>query len=105
MSPQPSITPAEATAAERQIARAKLLEKERAALMVTIAKNREYLRLMDANEELTSDQGAWLDTFYPLKEKGERRSEDDIAATREAKKQAREGDKPAKTEATPATDS
>jgi hypothetical protein len=84
----PETPAAEQTEAERQIARAKSLEKERAALIKRIASNREFLRLMDENEALTKEQGEWLDLFYPLKEKGERRSKDDIDATREAKKAA-----------------
>ena len=68
--------------------------------MERIADNRNYLRLMDKNEALTAAQGEWLDKFYPLKEKGERRSKEDIEATREIRKEARA--KPAK-EATPAT--
>jgi len=75
--------------AERQIARAKALEKERAELQGRITKNRDYLRLMDDNESLTAEQGKWLDGFYPLKEKGERRSKEDIEATRKLKSEAR----------------
>ncbi len=81
------------TEAEKQIERAKHLERERADLMERIGANREYLRLMDKNEALTDEQGAWLDKFYPLKEKGERRSKDDIQATREAKQEARKHEK------------
>lgn len=77
------------TEAEKQIARAKRLERERAELQDKISKNREYLRLMDANDALTGEQGDWLDKFYPLKEKGERRSKEDIDATRAAKTEAR----------------
>lgn len=83
--------PAEAAAPteDRAITLAKKLEQERAALMDRIGKNRAYLRLKDANGELSDKDGQWLDTFYPLKEKGERRSKEDIVATREAKKAAR----------------
>lgn len=89
MSPQPAVAPPVETAADRQIARAKDLEKERFELSKRITANRDYLRLMDQNEELSSEQGVWLDTFYPLKEKGERRSKEDIDATRKAKLEAR----------------
>lgn len=89
MSPQPTTAPQ--SAAERQIARAKSLEKERAELMERIAANRDYLRLMDKNDELTDSQGEWLDTFYPQKEKGEQRSKEDIEATRKVREEARKG--------------
>lgn len=89
MSPQPTTVPQ--SAAERQIARAKSLEKERAELMERIAANRDYLRLMDKNDELTDAQGEWLDTFYPQKEKGEQRSKEDIEATRKVREEARKG--------------
>lgn len=97
MSPQPAAAPktdppAELTAAQRQIERAKALEKERSELQERITKNRDYLRLMDANEELTEEQGQWLDAFYPVKEKGERRSKDEIEATRKAKEEARKAE-------------
>lgn len=88
--PQPTQnSPAPATAAERQIARAKELEAERATLMDKIGKNRDYLRLMEANDELTPEQGVWLETFYPTKERGEKRSKEDIEATRKARQEAR----------------
>lgn len=74
---------------ERQILRAARLERDRSDLMERIGKNRDYLRLMADNEELSEDQQAWVNTFYPEKEKGERRSEDDITATRKAREEAR----------------
>lgn len=86
---------AEQTAADRQIIRAKDLERERGDLMDRITKNRDYLRLMDANGELTDDQGAWLDVFYPVKEKGEQRTKAEVEATRKAKEEARSGGEPA----------
>lgn len=79
----------EQTAADRQIARAKSLERERGELMDRITANRDYLRLMDKNEELTSEQGDWLDVFYPIKERGEQRSKEEVEATRKAKEEAR----------------
>jgi hypothetical protein len=88
----PPVPTAPQTDAEKQIERALHLERERADLMNRIGKNREYLRLMDANDALTDAQGEWLDKFYPLKEKGERRSQEDILATREAKMAARKHD-------------
>lgn len=79
----------ERSAAQRQILRAHNLEKERAELQTKIGKNRDYLRLMDAGEELDTEQAAWLVTFYPEKEKGERRSAEEIEATRKAREAAR----------------
>lgn len=90
MSPQPTTAPAQ-TPAERQIERAMKLEQERSELQEKIGKNREYLRLMAANDELTADQKKWLDVFYPEKEKGERRSAEEIEATRKAREAARKG--------------
>lgn len=77
------------TAAGRQIARAIELERQLDELRVKVGKNRDYLRLMDANEELSDDQSEWLDTYYPEKEKGARRSTDEIEATRKAREQSR----------------
>lgn len=77
------------TPASRQIARAKGLERERAALMAKIGSNRDYLRLMAANDELTADERTWLLAFYPEKEKGERRSTEEVEATRKVKEAAR----------------
>lgn len=82
-------TDAPQTAADRQIARAKSLERERAELGERISANRDYLRLMDKNDELTAEQGEWLDAFYPVKEKGEQRSKEEIEATRKVKEEAR----------------
>ena len=94
--PQPSTNPTPASApaheptpAERQIERAKTLEKERATLMEKISANRTYLRLMASNDELSADQVKWLNVFYPEKERGERRSAADIEATRKAREAAR----------------
>lgn len=88
------------TTGTRQIQRAKELEAQRQELMEKITKNRDFLRLLDGNEELTPDEGAWLDTFYPLKEKGEQRTKEEVEATRklkeEAVKEIREAAKPAK---------
>lgn len=85
----PEAPPAEQTAAQRQIERARALEKERAELQERIGKNRDYLRLMDANDELTTEEGEWLDAFYPVKEKGEQRTKEEIERTRKAKEEAR----------------
>lgn len=83
-------TPADKrTSAQKQVARARTLERERADVMKRISANREYLRLMEENEELTDDEGDWLDDFYPQKEKGQSRSDDEIERTRKAKAAAR----------------
>jgi hypothetical protein len=89
MSPQPAATEKAETSAERQIARAKHLEKTRAEVMKHIGANREYLRLMAVNGELTEDQEDWLEAFYPSKEKGERRTAEEIERTRAIKQEAR----------------
>lgn len=80
---------AEDSPASRQIKRAMKLEKEISALRKSVNDNRDYLRLMDRNEELTEDQSEFLDTFYPEKEKGERRSAEEVEATRKAREAAR----------------
>ena len=80
------------SSAAKQITRALSLEKERAELMRRISDNRDYLRLMDRNEELDDDQADFLDTFYPEKERGERRSKEAIEATRKAREAARKGE-------------
>jgi len=77
------------TPAERQFLRAHALEADRADVMKKIASNREYLRLMADNDELSGDIADWLEDFYPQKEKGERRSDDEIERTRRAKAAAR----------------
>lgn len=73
----------------KQIGRAMDLEYDRAVLGEKITANRTYLRLMAENDELTEAQEDWLDDFYPQKEKGESRSDDEIDATRKAKEIAR----------------
>lgn len=77
------------TMAERQIVRAHALEKQRGEHMEKIAANRTFLRMMGQTEELTDEQTDWLETFYPEKEKGERRSAEQIEATRKAREAAR----------------
>ena len=78
------------SSADRQIERAKMLERQRAKLMEQVSANRTYLRLMAANDELSAAQRKWLSTFYPEKEKGQERSAEDIEATRKARQAARE---------------
>lgn len=84
-----AIDPDKRTSAQRQFVRANLLEQRRGDVMREIAANREYLRLMDANDELDEELGDWLEDFYPVKEKGETRSADEIERTRQAKAAAR----------------
>jgi len=76
-------------AGARQIKRAIGLEADRATLMKQITDNRDYLRLMDRTDELDEDQQEFLDVFYPEKERGSRRDQSDIEATRKAREAAR----------------
>lgn len=85
------------TPGARQVQRAKDLEKQRSDLMDEISANRTYLRLMATNGELSAEEKAFVDTFYPSKERGERRSAEQIAATRTARDEAR-GKKKASTD-------
>lgn len=80
--------PAQAYAAVL-IEQAQALEAERAEVMERVTANRTELRLIDKQGNLSEEQGKWLDTFYPEKEKGERRSKEDIEATRKAREAAR----------------
>lgn len=73
----------------RQIRRAIELEADRAKLMRQISDNRDYLRLMQKNEELDEDAVEFVETFYPEKERGTRRAKDEIEATRRARLAAR----------------
>lgn len=73
----------------RQVKRAMRLEGEVAKIRKQVDDNRKYLRLMDANEELSEAQADFLDVFYPEKEKGERRTTDQVEATRLARQAAR----------------
>lgn len=79
--------------ATRQIERALRLEREISALRQSVNDNRDYLRLMDRNEELNDDQSEFLDVWYPEKEKGERRPPEEVEATRRAKALARKNGK------------
>lgn len=84
-----STSSAPVSAGARQIERAKQLEKERGVLQGKIAKNREYLRLMADNDELSAAEKKFVEVFYPEKEKGERRSDEEIEATKKAREAAR----------------
>lgn len=77
------------TPGSRQVARAIRLEGEISKVREHINDNRDYLRLMDKNEELNEAQSEFLDTFYPEKEKGERRPTEEVEATRRARAAAR----------------
>lgn len=81
----------ERTGPEKQFLRAIQLEGERSDTLKKIASNREYLRLMEANGEFEDDADLadWLEDFYPTKEKGARRSEDEVERTRKARAAAR----------------
>ena len=80
--------PAQAYAA-LLIEQAKELEAERSEVMERVTANRTQLRQMDTSGNLSDSQAAWLDVFYPEKEKGERRSKEEIEATRKAREEAR----------------
>lgn len=58
------------------------LLKQQRDIQKQIGENRDTLRLLDKREKLSEQQGEWLDAFYPLKAKGERRSADEIAKTK-----------------------
>lgn len=82
----------EKTMVERQIDRAKALEQSRGELQEAVTANRDFLRLMAKNKELSPAQTKWLTTFYPEKEKGSVRSDEDVEATRKARAAARKGE-------------
>lgn len=97
MAPQPNTATKNTDAAQAYAAvlieQAQGLEAERAEVMERVTANRTELRLIDKQGNLSDEQGKWLDTFYPEKEKGERRSKDDIEATRKAREAARKNAK------------
>lgn len=82
---------AEQTMVGRQIERAKTLERERSEKLAEIATNREFLRLLAKSGEMSDSEQDWLEDFYPEKEKGESRTEEEQQATRDAKEAARTG--------------
>lgn len=77
------------TPGSRQVKRAIRLEAQISKLREQVNDNRDYLRLMDRNEELSEAQAEFVDTFYPEKEKGERRPPEEVEATRRARAFAR----------------
>ena len=97
--PQPKSTPAvtvpkaselahgDSMVQEEITAAIELLRQQR-DLQAEISANRDTLRLLDKRGKLSDQQGDWLDAFYPLKAKGERRSAEDIARTRQARADA-----------------
>ncbi len=92
--PQPTAAPTRPGQGDdyvsRKIAQAKTLEKQRGELQEKIGANRRQLRDMAATGDLTTEQVAWLDAFYPEKERGERRSKDEIERTRKLREEARQ---------------
>jgi hypothetical protein len=72
-----------------QIKRAIDLEREMAEVRVRVNDNRDYLRLMKKNKAVTEAQGDFIDTWFPEKERGERRDKDEIEATRKLREVAR----------------
>jgi hypothetical protein len=93
--PQPAAAPASPEAGHRPgspewlVAQARDLENQRAVLMKKIGKNRESLRNLDELDALSAEHQKFVREFYPLKEKGERRSKEDIERTRKAREAAR----------------
>lgn len=81
------------TPGARQVLRAIELERQISDLRQKVNDNRTYLRLMDRNGELTDEQGTFTDVFYAEKERGERRTEEEAAATTRARKLARSNGK------------
>lgn len=77
------------TPGARQVARAIRLEQQISKLREQVNDNRDYLRLMDRNEELSEAQAEFADTFYPEKEKGQVRPPEEVEATRRARAAAR----------------
>ena len=77
------------TTGARQVQRAIELEAQISTLREKVNDNRVYLRMMDKNDELNEDQSEFVDTFYPEKEKGERRPAEEVEATRIARAAAR----------------
>lgn len=73
------------------IEQAKKLEKERGEIMERIGANRAFLRNLHKMGGLDASQRKFVQTFYPEKEKGSTRSEDEIEATRKAREAARKG--------------
>lgn len=69
---------------------AKQLEYDRAQLLKRVDANRKLLRLLDENELLSEDEGAWLDDFYPTRERGATRDENAAKRTLAVRKAARQ---------------
>lgn len=65
------------------------LEADRAGVLAKIADVRDMLRKLDNTDKLNEAQAEFLDVFYPEKERGERRSAEDLEATRRAREAAR----------------
>lgn len=89
--PQGTATPQgqEVSYVARKIDQARALERERSALQEKIAANRRQLRDMAATGDLTAEESKFVSTFYPEKERGTRRSKEEVEATRKARAAAR----------------
>ena len=92
MSPQPAApvqqSPAHAYAA-LLIEQAQELEREGAEHAKKVTANRTALRGMDTQGNLNAEQRKFVRTWYPDKEKGSRRSKEEIKATRDLREKAR----------------
>lgn len=72
------------------IAKARELEKQRAAILEKVGANRESLRNLDKQDALSEDEGEWLDVFYPERgDSDEPRSKEENERTRKAREHAR----------------
>lgn len=95
MSPQPTSPPASAEHPKGSpawlVAQAKELEHTRGVLMEKIGANRLLLRNLRKAGALTEDFERFVEDFYPEKEKGTKRSDQEIEATRRAREAARKG--------------
>lgn len=65
------------------------LEQQSATLQKQISANRSQLRNLVAMGACTAEQRRWVQVFYPEKQRGERRSAEDVEATRKARLAAR----------------
>jgi hypothetical protein len=91
--PQPTTTQNEVVAGSPAwlIRQALRLEREKAELLAKVNANRNLLRSLNNVGALSEQERDFVETFYPIKEKGARANEDQIARTRELRARARKG--------------
>jgi hypothetical protein len=73
------------------INQAKGLERDRGKLLERIGANRSLLRQLHKVGALNAEEKKFVTTFYPDKERGSTRSEDEVEATRKTREAARKG--------------